>query len=121
MDIKRAVDVISRFGHLQAQEAEMVMNQIMRGEATDSQIGAYLMGLRMKGETQSEITGTVSQQAAWLAQAAALASQSGRVRMMIVWNVDFTNYGADPQAGYAIVRPNGQCPACNTMRAAMGG
>ncbi len=27
------------------------MNQIMRGEATDAQIGAYLMALRMKGET----------------------------------------------------------------------
>ena len=32
-----------------------VMNQIMRGETTDAQIGAYLMALRMKGETRSEI------------------------------------------------------------------
>ncbi|MFW5691098.1 MAG: anthranilate phosphoribosyltransferase [Chloroflexota bacterium] len=58
MDIKRAIDVIGRFGHLQAQEAEMVMHQIMQGGADDSQIGAYLMGLRMKGETQAEITGS---------------------------------------------------------------
>ncbi len=58
MDIQRAIDVIGRFGHLQAQEAEEVMNQIMRGDATDAQIGSYLMGLRMKGETQSEITGS---------------------------------------------------------------
>jgi anthranilate phosphoribosyltransferase len=58
MDIERAIDLISRFGHLQAQEAELVMNQIMQGEATEAQIGAYLMGLRMKGETQSEITGS---------------------------------------------------------------
>ncbi len=55
---------------------------------------------------------TLGQQAAWLAEAAALASQSGQVRLFIVWNVDFTFYGADPQAGYAIVRPNGSCPAC---------
>lgn len=58
MDIQRAIDVIGRFGHLSATDAESVMNQIMRGEATDAQIGAYLMGLRMKGETRSEITGS---------------------------------------------------------------
>lgn len=58
MDIQRAIDLIGRFGHLQADEAEAVMNQIMRGEASEAQIGAYLMGLRMKGETQSEITGS---------------------------------------------------------------
>jgi len=58
---------------------------------------------------------TVSQQAAWLAEAAALSSQSGRVKMMIVWNVDFTYYGADPMAGFAIVRPDGSCPACDAL------
>lgn len=58
MDIQRAIDIISRFGHLQADEAEAVMHQIMRGEATEAQIGAYLMGLRMKGETQAEIVGS---------------------------------------------------------------
>jgi anthranilate phosphoribosyltransferase len=56
--IQRAIDVLSRFGHLQAHEAEAVMNQIMTGETTDAQVGAYLMALRMKGETQSEITGS---------------------------------------------------------------
>jgi anthranilate phosphoribosyltransferase len=58
IDIQRAIDIISRFGHLQADEAEAVMNQIMRGEATEAQIGAYLMGLRMKGETEAEILGS---------------------------------------------------------------
>ena len=58
MDIQKAIDVLSRFGHLQAEEAETVMNQIMRGEATEAQIGAYLMALRMKGETQDEIVGS---------------------------------------------------------------
>ena len=57
-DIQHAIDVISRFGHLRAEEAEEVMNQIMRGEATEAQIGAYLMGLRMKGETHEEILGS---------------------------------------------------------------
>lgn len=58
MDIQRAIDVISRSGHLQADEAESVMNQIMQGDTTEAQIGAYLMGLRMKGETQNEISGS---------------------------------------------------------------
>ena len=58
---------------------------------------------------------TVRQQAAWLAEAAALSSRSGQVRLFIVWNVDFTHYGADPQAGYAILRPDGSCPACDAL------
>ena len=61
---------------------------------------------------------TVAQQAAWLAQAAALASRSGQVRLLIVWNVDFTHYGADPQAGYAMIRPDESCPACQTLAGA---
>jgi hypothetical protein len=58
---------------------------------------------------------TLQQQAAWLAEAAAIASQSGKVRLMIVWNIDFTAYGSDPQAGYAIIRPDGGCPACEAL------
>jgi len=57
-DIRRAIDITSRFGHLEAAQAEAVMNQIMAGEATEAQIGAYLMALRMKGETRGEITGS---------------------------------------------------------------
>ena len=56
--IQRALDILSRYGQLQVSEAEDVMNQIMAGDATDSQIGAYLMALRMKGETRDEITGS---------------------------------------------------------------
>ncbi|MEM9951994.1 MAG: anthranilate phosphoribosyltransferase [Chloroflexota bacterium] len=58
MTIQRAIDITSRFGHLQAEDAESVMEQIMSGEATEAQIGAYLMALRMKGETPEEITGS---------------------------------------------------------------
>jgi anthranilate phosphoribosyltransferase len=43
---------------LTVEEAEEVMSQIMSGEATPAQIGAYLMALRMKGETVAEITGS---------------------------------------------------------------
>jgi hypothetical protein len=59
---------------------------------------------------------TVAQQAAWLRQALDMARRSGRVRVVIIWNVDFTNYGADPMAGYAMIRPGGGCPACEALR-----
>ncbi len=56
---------------------------------------------------------TVAQQAAWLDEAVSLAAGSGRVNMVIIWNVDYTGWGgSDPQAGYAIMRPDGTCPAC---------
>ncbi|MBM3125269.1 MAG: bifunctional anthranilate synthase component II/anthranilate phosphoribosyltransferase [Chloroflexi bacterium] len=44
---------------LTADEAEQAMNVIMTGQATPAQIGAYLVALRMKGETIPEITGSV--------------------------------------------------------------
>ena len=38
-------------------EMVVVMNAIMSGEATDAQIGGFLVGLRIKGETVEEIEG----------------------------------------------------------------
>jgi hypothetical protein len=58
---------------------------------------------------------TVSQHAQWLDQAVSLAAGSGKVRLLIIWNVDFTNYGDDPMGGYAIIRPGGGCPACDLL------
>ena len=40
-------------------EAESAFNMIMSGEATAAQIGAFLMALRVRGETIDEITGAV--------------------------------------------------------------
>ena len=58
---------------------------------------------------------TVPQQAQWLAEAAVAAAQSGRVRLMIVWNVDFPFWGTDPAGGYAMFRPDRSCPACDSL------
>jgi len=63
---------------------------------------------------------TLAQQAAWLAEAAAMSANSGKVRLMIIWNADFTRYDSDPMAGYAIIRPDGSCPACNALRSVLG-
>lgn len=61
---------------------------------------------------------SVQEQAEWLAAAAVQARNSGRVRLFIIWNVDSNvTLGDDPQAGYAIIRPDGTCPACNTLAA----
>ncbi len=62
---------------------------------------------------------TVAQQASWLAQAATLSAQRGDIRLMIIWNVDFTLWGSDPQGGYAIIRPDGSCPACDALGTVM--
>jgi len=64
---------------------------------------------------------SVAEQAAWLAEAASLSVSSGKVRLLIVFNVDFTLWSEhDPQAGYAIIRPGGSCPACDALHAVMG-
>ncbi len=63
---------------------------------------------------------TVGQHAQWLAEAVSLAANSGRVRMLIIFNVDFTYYADDPQAGYAMIRPSGSCPSCDLLANIMG-
>jgi anthranilate phosphoribosyltransferase len=45
---------------LTAQEAEAVMTEIMEGQATPAQFGAFVTALRLKGETVDEITGFAS-------------------------------------------------------------
>ena len=64
---------------------------------------------------------SISEHAQWLGEAVTASRASGIVRLLIIWNVDFTHYSADPQAGYAIIRNNGSCPACETLKAALGG
>ena len=59
MDIKQALVQIASGNDLSLPEMQAVMGQIMTGEATQAQIGAFLMGLRMKGECLDEITGAV--------------------------------------------------------------
>ncbi|HLZ35826.1 MAG TPA: anthranilate phosphoribosyltransferase [Nitrospira sp.] len=57
--IKDAIAKLAERLPLTEKEAEAVMNEIMDGAATPAQIAAYLMGLRLKGETVEEIAGSV--------------------------------------------------------------
>jgi len=55
--IKKAIARVVEREDLTEGEMIEVMNQIMSGECTPAQIGAFITALRMKGETVEEITG----------------------------------------------------------------
>jgi hypothetical protein len=64
---------------------------------------------------------SVQEQAEWLADAVQIAASTGNVDLIIVFNVNFTRFvEGDPQGGYAIIRPDGSCPACQALAALRG-
>ena len=56
MDIQTAIKKVIAREDLSGDEMNSVMQQIMTGECTPSQIGGFLVGLRMKGESVDEIS-----------------------------------------------------------------
>lgn len=60
MNIQEAIAKVIEGADLGRGEMTDVMNQIMSGEATDAQIGAFLIALRVKGECVDEIAGAAS-------------------------------------------------------------
>jgi anthranilate phosphoribosyltransferase len=54
--IKEAIQLLADRKDLPFEHAQQSMREIMMGEATPAQIGAFLTSLRMKGETVDEIT-----------------------------------------------------------------
>ena len=55
--LTRAIDALAQRRDLSADEAAEVLAAIMRGEASDTQIAGFLIGLRTKGETVDELAG----------------------------------------------------------------
>lgn len=55
--IRDAISTLSEGSSLTQKEATEVMGEIMSGDTTEAQIGAFLTALRMKGETPEEIAG----------------------------------------------------------------
>jgi anthranilate phosphoribosyltransferase len=54
--IKESIQFLTDRKDLSSEQAQQSMREIMSGEATPAQIGAFLAALRMKGETVDEIT-----------------------------------------------------------------
>ena len=55
--IREAINLLVQGISLSESEMAECMREIMEGKATDAQIGAFLVALRIKGETVEEITG----------------------------------------------------------------
>jgi anthranilate phosphoribosyltransferase len=83
--IKEAISKIVTGTSLSEAEAEGVMREIMQGEATDAQISAYITGLRMKGETVEEITGS----------ARVMREKAVHIKLSATFQVDTCGTGGD--------------------------
>jgi anthranilate phosphoribosyltransferase len=59
-EFKALIGKVATGAALTREEAAGAFEQMMAGEATPSQMGALLMGMRVRGETVDEITGAVS-------------------------------------------------------------
>jgi len=60
VELKALIAKVATGATLSRAEAAAAFEQMMSGEATPSQMGALLMGLRVRGETVDEITGAVT-------------------------------------------------------------
>ena len=55
--IRESIDTVVSGQSLSMEDASLVMREIMEGEATPAQLGAFLTALALKGETPQEIAG----------------------------------------------------------------
>lgn len=60
MTIQEAIKTVVAGRDLSTAQSTEVFSTIMNGEATDAQIAAFIIALRMKGESPEEITGAAS-------------------------------------------------------------
>ena len=85
MKIQQAIARVLDRKDLSAEEMQSVMTQLMTGEATPAQIGGFLVGLRMKGETVEEIT----------AAAEVMSSLASHVELDVPNLIDIVGTGGD--------------------------
>ena len=70
-DLKALIGKVATGATLSREEAAAAFDRMMSGEATPSQMGGLLMGLRLRGETVDEITGAVTTMRAKMQKVAA--------------------------------------------------
>jgi anthranilate phosphoribosyltransferase len=92
MNIQTAIKSAIARQDLSQQDMTAVMNQIMTGECTPAQIGGFLVGMRMKGETVEEIT----------AAATVMRELSTRVNVNVEHLVDTCGTGGDASGSFNI-------------------
>jgi len=92
MDIQAAIKTVIAGQDLGRQDMAAVMQQIMTGECTPAQIGGFLVGLRMKGESVDEIS----------AAATVMRELSTRVDVDTKHLVDTCGTGGDASGSFNI-------------------
>lgn len=85
MDIKEALAVLVGRRDLSQEQMTSVITQVMTGQATPAQIGAFLVALRIKGEAIEELTGA----------AMAMRELATKVEINIPYLVDTCGTGGD--------------------------
>jgi len=92
MNMQSAIKKVLEKSNLTSDEMTTVMRLIMTGEATQSQIGGFLVGLRMKGETIDEIA----------AAAAVMRELASKVNISGPHLVDTCGTGGDASSAFNI-------------------
>ncbi len=105
MNIQQAIRNLTEHQNLSRQEMTDIMQLIMTGQATPAQIGGFLIGLRMKGETVDEIA----------AGAMVMRRLSTKVEISGPHVVDIVGTGGDSSGTFNI------STACTFVVAAAGG
>jgi anthranilate phosphoribosyltransferase len=92
MDMQSAIRAVTERKNLSSDDMTSVMRLIMTGEATPAQVGGFLIGLRMKGETVEEVA----------AAAAVMRELSTRVEVDKEHLVDTCGTGGDASGSFNI-------------------
>ena len=111
MDIQAAIKAVIAHQDLSGDEMRSVMQQIMTGECTPSQIGGFLVGLRMKGETVDEMS----------AAAKVMRELATRVEVSADHLVDTAGTGGDASGSFNISTASALVAAAAGARVAKHG
>jgi anthranilate phosphoribosyltransferase len=111
MDIQAAIKAVIARQDLSGDEMKSVMQQIMTGECTPSQIGGFLVGLRMKGETVDEMS----------AAARVMRELATRVEVSSDHLVDTAGTGGDASGSFNISTASALVAAAAGARVAKHG